>query len=325
MSKPATTRVSGKRIVVTGATGFLGRNLIPVLNRRYGPEHVVGVCSSDYDLMAPASVRRMFEELEPKIVVHLAAYSGGIGANRAYPADFYFRNTILTALVFDAAARCGVEKLLYTMGGCSYPASARSPIDELQMWDGFPQAESAAYSTAKKMGLVAADAYRRQYGLNAVVLIPGNMYGEYDNFRAGESHVVPAMIRRFFEARVNRAPEVTMWGTGAPTRDFVYAADVAAVVPWFLENFEDTGPVNISSGTTTTIRCLAETVARAVGYPGEVRWDASKPDGQMQKVFDVTRLHALGLSCPTVLHDGLQRTAAWFAANAPSGGEGIRL
>ncbi len=315
----------GKRILVTGASGFLGRHLVPVLAARYGEKNVAGVSSRDYDLMDPAEVRRMFSERRPEVVIHLAAYSGGIGANRQYPADFYYRNTLLTAQVFEAAARSRVEKLLYTMGGCSYPASARSPIDEQQMWTGYPQPESAGYSTAKKMGIVASEAYRQQYGLNSTVLVPGNMYGEYDNFHPRDSHVVPAMLRRYYEARRSGAAKVTMWGSGQPMRDFVYAGDVAAVIPWFLENFPQSGPVNISSGAATSIRELAETVAAVTGYSGEIAWDTTQPDGQSVKTFDVSRLHSFGLSCPTPLREGLERTAHWFAANYEGRSDGIRL
>src|SRR5688572_26822047 len=225
------------KIVVTGATGFLGRHLVPVLAARYGAERVVALGSRDCDLLRPEEARRMLQAERPEVLVHLAAYSGGIGANRKFPADFYYRNTLLAATVFQAAAEAGVKKLIYTMGGCSYPAAARSPIDEGQMWDGYAQEESAGYSMAKKMGIVASRSYRSQYGLNSVVLIPGNLYGEFDNFREGESHVVPAMIRRYHEAKLAAAPEVLQWGTGRPERDFVYAGDVAAVIPWFIDHY----------------------------------------------------------------------------------------
>lgn len=316
-------------ILVTGATGFLGRHLVPVLKQQYGKSGgenaVVGVSSKDYDLMDPVAVARMFKELNPKVVIHLAAYSGGIGANKAFPADFYYRNTILTALTFEAAAKHGVKKLIYTMGGCSYPATATSPIDESQMWAGYPQPESAGYSSAKKMGIVASTSYRTQYGLNSVVLIPGNLYGEHDNFRNSESHVVPAMIRRYYEARIACAPEVGMWGTGEPVRDFAYAGDVAKVIPWFIENYDSSEPVNISSGTTTSIKTLAEEIKIATGYEGKIAWDTSKPNGQMVKIFDVKRLKSLGLSCDTPLREGLSKTLAWFKKNYESKGDGLRL
>jgi GDP-L-fucose synthase len=313
------------RILLTGATGFLGRHAGPVLEQRYGAGNVVAVSSGDYDLMDRGAVDRMFAAVKPDIVVHLAAYSGGIGANSAFPADFYFRNTILTANVFDAAARAKTKKLLYPMGGCSYPAAATSPIGEDQLFQGFPQKESAGYSTAKMMGVVAAQSYRKQYGLNATVIIPGNMYGEYDNFHPRDSHVVPAMIRRYYEARLNNLPFVEMWGSGKPERDFVYAGDVARAIPFFLESFDQPGPVNISSGTRISIRELATTIAGVAGYGGEIRWDTSKPDGQMVKIFDTARMAALGLDCPTPLADGLKRTADWLAKNYATRGDGLRL
>ena len=313
------------RLLLTGATGFLGRHTRPVLEARYGVERVVAVSSADYDLMDGAAVRAMFDATKPDIVVHLAAYSGGIGANRAYPADFYFQNTLLTALVFEEAARRRVKKLIYTMGGCSYPAQATSPIDENQLFCGYPQPESAGYSTAKMMGVVAARSYRQQYGLNATVLIPGNLYGEYDNFRTSESHVVPAMVRRYLEAKRAQAPFVEMCGTGSPTRDFTYAGDVAAMIPFFIESYDETGPVNLATATSTSIRALAETIARLVGYQGEIRWDATKPDGQKVKIFANDRMKALGLSCQTKLEDGLRKTIAWLERNYDTRGEGLRL
>jgi GDP-L-fucose synthase len=232
---------------------------------------------------------------------------------------------MMMANMFQAAAAAGVRKLLYPMGGCSYPAKAVSPIGEDQMWEGYPQPDSAAYSSAKKMGIVASEAYRQQYGLNSVVIVPGNMYGEYDNFRNAESHVVPGLIRRFFEAREAGAAEVVCWGTGSPTRDFVYAGDVARCLPFFIESYDSSEPVNISSGTTTTIRELSEAVRELTRYQGRLVWDGSKPDGQKFKIFDVKRLEALGLSCPTPLREGLARTVEWFAANYPGRGDGLRL
>ena len=313
------------RILLTGATGFLGRHTRPVLERQYGSDNVVCVSSRDYDLMDRTQVDRLLSDTAPEIVVHYAAYSGGIGANKAYPADFYFRNTLLTALMFDAASRHHVKKLVYPMGGCSYPASAKSPIDETQLWTGYPQPESAGYSTAKMMGTVAARSYRAQYGLDATVIIPGNMYGEYDNFDRQGSHVVPAMIRRYYEAMRDGANQVVMWGTGRPQRDFVYAGDVAATIPFFIEDFPEPGPVNLSSGTCVSIRELATTIAEHVGFAGEIVWDDKKPDGQMVKIFSVERMHALGLRCPTTLGDGLARTIDWFAANYPGRRDGLRL
>lgn len=314
-----------RRILLTGASGFLGRHVLPILEARYGAENVVAVSSVDYDLMDRGQVEHMFEHIRPDTVVHFAAYSGGIGANRAYPADFYFRNTILTALTFEAAARHRVQKLVYPMGGCSYPAKATSPIDEGQLWQGYPQAESAPYSTAKMMGTVAARSFKTQYGLNATVIVPGNLYGEYDNYHPLDSHVIPAMIRRYHEAKLNQLDRVDMWGTGRPERDFVYASDVAKLIPFFIENFDDVGPINLSSGTATSIKTLATTIARLVGFSGEIFWDPTKPDGQMIKIFAADKMKELGLACDTPLETGLARTIRWFAANYATGGDGLRL
>ncbi|BAQ64835.1 NAD-dependent epimerase/dehydratase family protein [Geminocystis sp. NIES-3709] len=313
------------KIVVTGASGFLGRHLLPQLKKEYPQAEIIGLSSQNYDLMNPLEVIKMFEDLHPEILIHLAAYSGGIGANRAYPADFYYRNTLLTALVFEQAAKFNVKKMIYTMGGCSYPATATSPIDESQMWQGYPQKESAGYSSAKKMGIVASQSYRTQYGLNSVVLIPGNLYGEYDNFRNNESHVVPALIRRFYEAKLNQLEEVSMWGSGTPKRDFVYAQDVAKVIPYFIENYDSSEPINISSGTTTPIKELAELVKETTGFEGKLTWDTTKPDGQMVKIFDVTKLNSLGLSCDTNLKEGLEKTFTWLSKNYENQTDGIRL
>jgi GDP-L-fucose synthase len=222
------------RIVVTGATGFLGSHLMPVLKEKYGADNVIGLSSKNYDLMDHKQVRKMFEDLRPEILVHLAAYSGGIGANRKFPADFYYINTILTAHCFEYAAKFGVKKMIYTMGGCSSPSTAIWPIGENQMWQGYPLEESGGYSAAKKMGIVASRSYRTQYGLDSVVLIPGNMYGPFDNFRNDESHVVPAMVRRYFEAKRNGIEKVIMW-EAALRPGICVAGDVAALIRGLLK------------------------------------------------------------------------------------------
>ena len=175
------------------------------------------------------------------------------------------------------------------------------------------------------MGIVASQAYRQQYGLNSVVMVPGNLYGEYDNFRENESHVIPALIRRFVEAKRRGSKEVVCWGRGTPVRDFVYVGDVARAVPFFIENYDSSEPVNISSGTTTSIRELAEAVQELTGFSGEIRWDTSKPEGQVVKIFDVARMKQLGIDCATSLRDGLRRTIRWFEANYDDRGDGIRL
>jgi GDP-L-fucose synthase len=303
------------RIVVTGATGFLGRHVTPALQRAFGEQQVQGLSSGDYDLTCPNATAEMFAAERPTIVVHLAGYVGGILANKTYPADFFDRNLMMTANIFRQAAQCNVRKLVYTMGGCSYPADAENPIAEGSLWDGYPQVESAPYSIAKKLGVVAADAYRRQHGLCSIVLIPGNLYGEYDNFDLIGAHVIPAMIRRFVEARGQAMPIVELWGSGRPVRDFLYAGDVAGLFEWFIRHYDEPKPVNVSFGEGVRIGELADLIARIVGFRGRIVWDASKPDGQAIKIFDTQRLRSLGLRCPTRLEDGLRRTVTWFEQN----------
>jgi GDP-L-fucose synthase len=280
---------------------------------------VVGVGKADGDLTEPGAAEDLVATHRPDAVLHLAAKVGGIIANKKYPADFFTENILMNTRMFDAAFRAGVRHFMTFIGGCSYPARAASPIGEGQMWEGLPQAESAPYSVAKKMMLIQSAAYRQQHGFDSVVLVPGNVYGEHDNFGWEFAHVVPAMLRRFAEAREAGAASVTCYGSGRPTRDFVYAGDVAALIPWFLRHYDGAEPVNISSGTRTSIRELAEAVRRVTGFEGGIEWDTSKPDGQVDKIFDVSRLRALGLACPTPLEEGLRRTATWFAAARAEG------
>lgn len=300
-----------KRILVTGAHGFLGHHIVPALQAAFDAEFVCPT-RADYDLLHPGVPKRMIGEIQPDCVVHLAAKSGGIIDNKNRPADYFYDNLAMNTAVFDAAFKAGVKKLLTLMGGCSYPATATSPIGEDQMWNGLPQVESVGYSVAKKMLLIQSWAYRRQHGFNSVVLIPGNVYGEWDNFNLEQAHVIPAMIRKYVEASEAGRSTMTAFGTGKPTRDFVYAGDVGATIPWFLANYDSSDPVNISAGRRITIRELADTVKKATGFAGEIVWDASKPDGQMDKIFDVRRLNGLGLACTTSLEDGLRRTTDWF-------------
>ena len=301
-----------RRILVTGAKGFLGSHIVPALQQSSDSD-IIEVTRADYDLLDTQQVGRMLKEATPDAVIHLAAKVGGIIANAKYPANFFYENTAINTAVFHACYQAGVKKLLTFIGGCSYPARAASPIVEKAMWDGYPQPESAAYSVAKKIMLVQSEAYRQQHGFNSVGLIPGNVDGEHYIFNLEQAHVIPSLIRKFIEAKENSAPFVTCFGSGKPTRDFVYGRDVAEVIPWFLENYDSSEPVNISSGIKTSIRELAESIKSITGYEGDIVWDTSKPDGQMDKIFSVEKLRSLGLSCNTALEEGLRKTVKWFA------------
>jgi GDP-L-fucose synthase len=305
---------AGRRVLVTGAGGFVGRNLVPLLEGS-GCE-LVTPSRRDYDLLEQDQVRRLLADASPDVVFHLAGLIGGIGANKARPAEFCYQNLVMGTTMLHESWRSGVSKYVTLMGGCSYPGKAPSPIDETTLWTGYPQPESAPYSLAKAMGTLQAQSYRRQYGFDAIVLVPGNLYGPFDNFDLNNSHVIPALIRKFHEAKLSGKPEIVAWGSGNPVRDFVYVEDACRVIVKAAETYSREELINISSGVRTRIRDLTETVADLVGYEGEVRWDATKPDGQMEKVFDVTRMRDwLGCECPTPLREGLRKTIEWFRAN----------
>ena len=305
---------AGRRVLVTGGTGFLGRNLLPTL-RETGCE-VVAPTREDVNLLEQAQVRRLMAEARPHIVIHLAGLVGGILANRERPAEFCYENLLMGTMVLHESWRAGAAKYVTLIGGCSYPATAENPIAEEALWNGYPQPESAPYSLAKRMNVVQAEAYRREHGFDAIVLVPGNVYGPHDNFDLENSHVIPALIRRFHEAKAEGTGEVVVWGTGTPVRDFVYVSDVCQAIRVATETYSASEPINISSGVPTTIKELVELVARTTGYEGDVRWDPSKPNGQMLKAFKVTRMQEwLGYRCQTSLVEGLAKTAAWFEAN----------
>jgi GDP-L-fucose synthase len=302
------------KVLVTGASGFVGRNLLPVLQQEYA--EVVTPGRREFDLLDPSAARAMFETYRPDFVFHLAGKVGGILANRDFPADFCRENMILAANVVDAAWRSGVKKFVTLIGGCSYPSKAPSPIHEDQLWCGYPQPESAPYSLAKAMSVELCKSYRRQHGFDAIVLVPGNIYGPHDNFNLQSSHVIPALIRKYLEAQASGAKQVTAWGSGKPLRDFVYVGDACEGIALGARIHSGEEIINISSGTRVSIRELVETTAELCGFDGEIVWDSSKPDGQMDKGFDVSRMRELlGFECKTNLREGLVKTIEWYRAN----------
>jgi GDP-L-fucose synthase len=304
----------GKRVLVTGANGFVGRNLLPFLERKGS----VLVCPShaDYDLTEQHAVRQLMTDVRPELVFHLAGVVGGILVNKRRPADYCYPNLLMGSLVLHEAWRAGASKFVTLIGGCSYPANAPSPIREEWLWEGYPQAESAPYALAKRMSVVLARAYREQHGFDAIVLVPGNLYGPHDNFDLEASHVVPAVVRKFLEARNEGRSEVVVWGSGRPVRDFVYVEDACEAISLAAEHYSGAEIINISSGVPVTIRELVETVAELTGFIGSIRWDSDKPDGQPVKGFDVKRLRVrLGFECRTPLSAGLRKTIDWFEAH----------
>ena len=305
------------KIIVFGSSGFLGKNLCPRFTAQ-GID-VIQPTRREANLESIDDCLNVILRYKPDTIINLAAYSGGIGANQRYPADFYFRNTIMTANVFEAAARSQcVERIYYPIGGCSYPAKAANPIDEEQLWTGFPQAESAAYSLSKLLGTVAGSAYERQYGIRTQAVIPGNMYGEHDNFELTSSHVVAAFIRKFVDAVDRGLSVVDAWGSGRAIRDFVYVGDVADVIVRQVVSKETYPIMNISSGVPTSISELAALVSRITSFRGDINWDTSKSDGQLEKLFSISRLTTYGFSCPTTLEEGLTRTVTWYRSS-PTG------
>jgi GDP-L-fucose synthase len=307
--------MKAKKILITGATSFVGKNLVPLMKEK-GYSNLVCVSSKDYDLTEQTEVRKMFAEVKPDVVINLAAYVGGILANKNYPGDFFYKNLMMCSLVMHEAKENKIEKFVGLMGGCAYPSDAPSPIKEEDMWNGYPQAESAGYSVAKKTMITQAKSYRKQFGFNAIVLIPGNIYGPYDNYSLENSHVIPALIRKYYEAKRDNKEEIVAWGTGKPTRDFVYIEDVAEAIIIALETYEGEDIINISSGTTISIKELVETIAKVVGYNGKITWDTTKPDGQLYKGFDVSRMKTiLGFEPKNDLEMGLKKTIKWFEEN----------
>lgn len=311
-------------ILVTGSTGFLGRHLIKILKNKYKRNKIIGLSSKDFDLTKEIDVKKMFIKLKPNIIIHLSAYSGGIEANRRFQADFFYINLIQMIHIFNFSNKFKIKKLLYPMGSCSYPNSAKSPISENSMWNGLPVETSLGYSMAKKMGIIASKCYKHQYKLNSSIFIPGNMYGEYDNFTTEGSHVIPALIRKFHEAKINKLKKITLWGSGRPIRDFIYVGDVARFMINFLEK-DFSEPINISYGQGYSINHVSKIIKKITKYQGKIIWDKSKPDGQKKRVMDVSKMKRLKFKPVIKLEFGISKTYNWFKKNYFEKTDNIRL
>jgi GDP-L-fucose synthase len=306
--------IASARVVVTGGSGFLGRRVVARLEAR-GCESVAVPRSKTYDLRDRAAVQRLYREVRPDLVIHLAAVVGGIGANRAHPGRFFYDNVIMGIETLEQARLFGVTKYVGVGTICSYPKFTPVPFHEDDLWNGYPEETNAPYGIAKKMLLVQSQAYRAEYGFNAIHLLPVNLYGPGDNFDPESSHVIPALIRKMADAVAAGAADVTLWGDGTPTREFLYVDDAAEAIVLASERYDGADPVNVGSGTEITIAALAQEVARAVGFTGTIRWDAAKPNGQPRRSLDTTRAErAFGFRAHTPFADGLRATVAWWRA-----------
>ena len=304
-----------KKAVVTGGAGFLGSAVVTRLQQR-GADQVFVPRSRDYDLRDRAAAVRLLSDARPQLLIHLAAVVGGIGANRANPGRFFYENAIMGIQLIEEARRFGVEKTLVAGTICAYPKHTPVPFQEDDLWDGYPEETNASYGLAKKMLLVQAQAYREQYGTNIIYLLPVNLYGPGDNFDLESSHVIAALIRKFVEAKENGHGHIVAWGTGSPTREFLYVDDAAKGIVLAMERYDKPEPVNVGSGEELSIRELADMIRRVVGFEGEVRWDPSKPDGQPRRKLDTSRARQeFGFVADTPLTVGVEKTVRWFEQN----------
>ena len=301
-----------RRVLVTGGAGFLGRTLLRKMAER-GAGSVAAPRAEEVDLRDKAAIRRCLRATRPDLVIHAAAVVGGIGANRAHPGRFFYENAVMGIELIEEARLAGVGKLVCLGTICAYPKFTPVPFREEELWNGYPEETNAPYGLAKKMLLVQLQAYRAEYGFRGVFLLPVNLYGPEDNFDLETSHVIPAMIRRFLEAKATGASEVTLWGDGSPTREFLYVEDAAEGILAAAERYDGAEPVNLGSGEEISIRDLATLVAKETGFTGAVRWDTSKPNGQPRRRLDVSRAERLfGWRATTRLAEGLGKTVAWY-------------
>jgi GDP-L-fucose synthase len=304
-------RVAGATVTVTGGTGFLGRHLAAELEGHGAKVFALG--RAGYDLRRRAEIDRMLADTRPDAVVHLAAVVGGIGANREQPGRFFYENALMGIELLEACRVAGVPKVVVAGTVCAYPKHTPVPFQEAALWDGYPEETNAPYGLAKKLLLVQAQAYRDQYGMNAVYLLPVTLYGPHDNFDLHSSHVIPAMVRKFAEARDRGEPRVVLWGDGSPTREFLHVRDAARAFRLALERYDGPEPVNLGSGEEIAIGNLAALVATATGYRGEVVWDTSKPNGQPRRRLATDRARALlGFEAAVPLRQGIAELVAWY-------------
>lgn len=302
----------GRRVVVTGGAGFLGSAVVRKL-QQHGAGEIYVPRSHTYDLRDVASIRRLLADMQPHMIIHLAARVGGIGANREHPADFFYDNLMMGVQLLHESWRAGVEKFVALGTVCAYPKYTPVPFREDDLWAGYPEETNAPYGLAKKMLLVQSQAYREQYGFNSTFLLPVNLYGPGDNFDPASSHVIPALIKKCVEARDNGDTAIEAWGDGSPTREFLYVDDAAKGIVLAAERYSDSAPVNLGSAYEISIKDLTETIARLTGFTGRIEWDTCKPNGQPRRKLDTSRAKALfGFESRVSFEEGLQNTIQWY-------------
>lgn len=301
-----------RRVCVTGGAGFLGSFILNRL-RQLGAKEIFVPRVEEYDLVDPEAIQRMYDDAQPDIVIHLAALAGGIGANQARPAEFFYINLMMGVQLIHEGWKRQIEKFVAIGSICAYPKYTPLPFQEENLWDGYPEETNAPYGLAKKMLLVQAQAYREQYNFNTIYLLPVNLYGPRDNFNLETSHVIPALIRKCIEAQERGERQVVLWGDGSPTREFLYAGDAAEGILLAAENYNSSEPVNLGSGMEISIKQLAHKIADLTGYEGEFIWDTSKPNGQPRRALDVSKAEKyFGFRAQTPFDEGLRQTIAWY-------------
>ncbi len=304
-----------KRVCVTGGAGFLGQVVVRKLHER-GAKSVFVPKIEDYDLVNLDGINRMLADTDADMIIHLAAQVGGIGANREHPAEFFYNNLLMGVQLMHRAWETGVEKFVAIGTICAYPKLTPVPFNEKNLWDGYPEETNAPYGLAKKMLLVQAQAYRQQYGYNAIFLLPVNLYGPGDNFDPRSSHVIPALIRKCVEAIDNHQPEIEVWGDGTPTREFLYVEDAAEGILLAAERYNNSEPINLGSGYEISIKELVHLIADMTGFTGKVVWDTSKPNGQPRRALDVSRAREyFGFEARMQFEQGIKNTVKWYLEN----------